>query len=126
MLCPSAASLATMEGSQHAALQGFLALAKTTRGRAAAALVHNCIAKPGVVVFGELLQQPNIAAVGASAVTPLFPVAVAVTCVVLLRCSSRAQSTRPRSTCCSSSHMVPMTITRVWGLVCAPIQPHRI
>lgn len=66
MLCPSAASLATMEGSQHAALQGFLALAKTTRGRAAAALVHNCIAKPGVVVFGELLQQPNIAALKGS------------------------------------------------------------
>ena len=42
------------------ALQPFLLLAKSARGRAAAAVVSDATAAPGVFAFGELLDMPNV------------------------------------------------------------------
>jgi len=51
-----------MEGTDAstAALQQFQILAKTAKGKAAAALVQQALSHPNVFVFGELLDAPNI------------------------------------------------------------------
>lgn len=41
-------------------LEAFLLLAKSARGRAAAELVREATSAPGLFVFGELLDMPNI------------------------------------------------------------------
>ena len=45
-------------------LDPFILLARSARGRAAAELVLKATAAPGVFVFGELLDEPNVAEVG--------------------------------------------------------------
>ena len=52
-----------MDDGSAAALQGFVALSQSTRGKAAAALIQRAVSKPGLYVFGELLEQPTIASV---------------------------------------------------------------
>lgn len=47
-------------------MQAFVTLSKSTRGRAAVKLVENAVSKPGIYMFGELLEQPNIAALRGS------------------------------------------------------------
>lgn len=42
------------------ALEQFVLLAKTARGAAAAQLVRQALDAPGVYVFAELLDMPNI------------------------------------------------------------------
>ncbi|KAG8904825.1 hypothetical protein FRC01_008589, partial [Tulasnella sp. 417] len=41
-------------------LEPFLLMAKSAKGAAAAKLVENATAAPGVFVFAELLEHPNI------------------------------------------------------------------
>jgi hypothetical protein len=52
------AAAAAMSGSDE--LQSFLALAKGARGRAAAAVVADATAAPGLFAFGELLDTPGV------------------------------------------------------------------
>ncbi|KAI0638941.1 hypothetical protein C8Q77DRAFT_1213665 [Trametes polyzona] len=48
-------------GTQHAAkLEPFLLMSKAAKGAAAAKLIQDATSAPGVFVFGELLEQPNI------------------------------------------------------------------
>eukprot|EP00741_Cyanophora_paradoxa_P006755 tig00001038_g6533.t1 len=47
-----------MEGEE--ALQGFVLLARSNKGKALAALIQQAIAAPNVWCFGELLDMPNI------------------------------------------------------------------
>ena len=49
------------------ALQSFLALAKGARGRAAAAVIGDATAAPGLFAFGELLDVPSVKEVRGSA-----------------------------------------------------------
>ena len=67
-----------MENSDGGAakLEQFLILAKSARDKAAVALVKNVLTNK-IYVFGELLEQPNIAAVS---VTSLF--STAASCAV--------------------------------------------
>ena len=46
--------------SGSAALEQFLLLAKTTKGAAAMELIRQALETPGIYVFGELLEMPNI------------------------------------------------------------------
>ena len=55
---PRRAAAAAMSGSDE--LQSFLALAKGARGRAAAAVVADATAAPGLFAFGELLDTPGV------------------------------------------------------------------
>ncbi|KAI5843904.1 hypothetical protein DFP73DRAFT_573498 [Morchella snyderi] len=55
------------EQSYILALQPYLALAKSATGRAAADLVTQATQAPGVFVFSELLETPNIQALAANA-----------------------------------------------------------
>ena len=48
-------------GTQHIAkLEPFLLMSKAAKGAAAAKLIQDATAAPGVFVFGELLEQPNV------------------------------------------------------------------
>ncbi|KAI0757448.1 hypothetical protein C8Q80DRAFT_1282672 [Daedaleopsis nitida] len=48
-------------GTQHVAkLEPFLLICKSAKGAAAAKLVQDATSAPGVFVFGELLEQPNV------------------------------------------------------------------
>ncbi|KAI0761663.1 hypothetical protein BD413DRAFT_485635 [Trametes elegans] len=48
-------------GIQHAGkLESFLLMSKAAKGAAAAKLIQDATSAPGVFVFGELLEQPNI------------------------------------------------------------------
>ncbi|KAI0825256.1 hypothetical protein BC628DRAFT_1374228 [Trametes gibbosa] len=48
-------------GSQHVAkLEPFLLMSKAAKGAAAAKLIQDATSAPGVFVFGELLEQPNV------------------------------------------------------------------
>ncbi|KAI0327314.1 hypothetical protein GY45DRAFT_1257316 [Cubamyces sp. BRFM 1775] len=48
-------------GTQHVAkLEPFLLMSKAAKGAAAAKLVQDATSTPGVFVFGELLEQPNV------------------------------------------------------------------
>lgn len=42
----------------------FLLLAKSAKGAALATLIHQVLEAPGVYVFGELLDMPNVREVG--------------------------------------------------------------
>ncbi|KAH8150795.1 uncharacterized protein LAJ45_04976 [Morchella importuna] len=55
------------EQSYILALQPYLALAKSATGRAAADLVMQATQAPGVFVFSELLEMPNIQALAGNA-----------------------------------------------------------
>lgn len=44
----------------EAKLEAFCIMAKSSRGRAAAGLVQEATSAPGLFVFGELLDMPNI------------------------------------------------------------------
>ena len=59
---PVAVSPYSMEvGTQHIAkLEPFLLMSKAAKGAGAAKLVQDATAAPGVFVFAELLEQPNI------------------------------------------------------------------
>jgi len=46
--------------SGSAALEQFILLSKTAKGAAAAELIRQALATPGIYVFGELLEMPNI------------------------------------------------------------------
>jgi COP9 signalosome complex subunit 7 len=52
-----------------AKLEPFLLMAKSARGAAAAKLVGDACAAPGVFVFGELLDMPSVADVRAAPAT---------------------------------------------------------
>lgn len=54
--------LFTMDvGTQHLArIEPFLLMSKAAKGAAAAKLIQDATSAPGVFVFGELLEQPNI------------------------------------------------------------------
>lgn len=45
-------------------LEQFVLLAKTAKGAACNELIKQALESPGVYVFGELLDMPNIAEVG--------------------------------------------------------------
>ena len=48
-------------GTQHIAkLEQYLLMSKAAKGAAAAKLVQDATSAPGVFVFAELLEQPNI------------------------------------------------------------------
>ncbi|KAI9059565.1 hypothetical protein FKP32DRAFT_1596129 [Trametes sanguinea] len=48
-------------GTQHVSkLEPFLLMSKAAKGAAAAKLIQDATSAPGVFVFGELLEQPNI------------------------------------------------------------------
>lgn len=48
-------------GTQHVAkLEPFLLMSKAAKGAAAAKLIQDATSAPGVFVFGELLDLPNI------------------------------------------------------------------
>ena len=48
-------------GTQHVAkLEPFLLMSKAAKGAAAAKLIQDATSAPGVFVFGELLEQPNV------------------------------------------------------------------
>jgi len=44
----------------NAALEQFVLLAKNVKGAAAAQLIHQVTEAPGIYVFAELLDMPNI------------------------------------------------------------------
>jgi len=46
--------------SSSAALEQFILLAKTAKGAAAMELIRQALETPGIYVFGELLEMPNI------------------------------------------------------------------
>lgn len=46
--------------AQIAKLEPFLLMAKSAKGAAAVKLVQDCTAAPGVFVFAQLLQVPNV------------------------------------------------------------------
>lgn len=50
----------TASTSGNNPLEQFVLLAKTTKGAAAMELIRQVLAAPGVHVFGELLDMPNI------------------------------------------------------------------
>lgn len=50
----------TLGGGSSAALEQFILLSKTAKGAAAAELIRQSLEAPGVYVFGELLDMPNI------------------------------------------------------------------
>jgi len=45
-------------------LEPYLALSKSAKGAACAQLIRDVLAAPGVMVFGELLDMPNVVEVG--------------------------------------------------------------
>ncbi|KAJ8021742.1 COP9 signalosome complex subunit 7b [Holothuria leucospilota] len=47
-------------GKTSNALEQYVLLAKGTKGAAAVALIRQVLEAPGVYVFGELLEVPNI------------------------------------------------------------------
>ena len=48
-------------GTQHIAkLEQYLLMSKAAKGAAAAKLIQDATSAPGVFVFAELLEQPNI------------------------------------------------------------------
>jgi len=46
--------------SSSAALEQFILLSKTAKGAAAMELIRQVLETPGIYVFGELLEMPNI------------------------------------------------------------------
>lgn len=50
----------TPASSSNSPLEQFVLLAKGAKGAAAVELIRQVIAAPGVFVFGELLDMPNI------------------------------------------------------------------
>lgn len=52
----------TLDIASNAAakLEPFVLMSKSTKGAAAAKLIADATAAPGVFVFGELLEMPNI------------------------------------------------------------------
>ena len=48
------------EKSSTSPLEQFVLLAKTAKGAAAVGLIKQVLEAPGVYVFGELLDMPNI------------------------------------------------------------------
>lgn len=51
--------MADLVSSAHK-LEPFVLMSKSAKGAAAAKLIENATAAPGVFVFGELLEQPNV------------------------------------------------------------------
>lgn len=51
---------AQVPGTVHHPLEQFLLLAKSTKGAAMVALITQVLEAPGVYVFGELLEMPNV------------------------------------------------------------------
>ena len=47
-------------GNSAARLEPFLLMSKSAKGAAAAKLIHDATSAPGVFVFAELLELPNI------------------------------------------------------------------
>ena len=52
-----------MMASNPNSLEQYLLLAKTAKGAAIVALIKQCVEAPGVYVFSELLEMPNVAEV---------------------------------------------------------------
>lgn len=52
--------------STHQPLEQFVLLAKSAKGAAVVALITQALEAPGVYVFGELLDMPNVQEVGRS------------------------------------------------------------
>ncbi|KYO22302.1 COP9 signalosome complex subunit 7a [Alligator mississippiensis] len=50
----------------------FLLLAKSSRGAALASLIHQVLDAPGIYVFGELLDLPNVRELAESEFSPIF------------------------------------------------------
>ncbi|XP_062985058.1 COP9 signalosome complex subunit 7a isoform X1 [Elgaria multicarinata webbii] len=50
----------------------FLLLAKSARGAALASLIHQVLEAPGIYVFGELLDMPNVRELADSEFSPVF------------------------------------------------------
>jgi len=46
--------------SSNSAMEQFILLSKTTKGAAAVELIRQALEVPGIYVFGELLEMPNI------------------------------------------------------------------
>jgi len=46
--------------SGSSALEQFILLSKTAKGAAAVELIQHALETPGIYVFGELLEMPNI------------------------------------------------------------------
>lgn len=61
-------------GSNFAAkLEPFLLIAKSVKGAAAAKLIQDATSAPGVFVFSELLELPNIQEVYTSCFSDSYP-----------------------------------------------------
>jgi hypothetical protein len=50
--------------STHQPLEQFILLSKSAKGAAVVALITQALEAPGVYVFGELLDMPNVQEVG--------------------------------------------------------------
>lgn len=50
----------TKPAAKHNPLEQFVLLAKSTKGAACTDLIRHALEAPGVYVFGELLEMPNI------------------------------------------------------------------
>jgi len=54
---------AVLESSSSTALEQYILLSKNTKGAACVELIRDATSAPGVFVFSELLEMPNIQAV---------------------------------------------------------------
>ncbi len=99
-------------GTQHVAkLEPFLLMSKAAKGAAAAKLIQDATSAPGVFVFGELLDLPNIQEVRTEEHGAMYHLNV------LLRCSwLRMKHTRGSTRCFSCSHTRRMQTTSVSSL----------
>jgi COP9 signalosome complex subunit 7 len=105
-----------------AKLEPFLLMAKSARGAAAAKLVSDACAAPGVFVFGELVDTPSIQDVCLCVRGPETYLADAAG-------SSRITSNMRRTTACSSSSRTGRTRTtsvRPIPAFMAACRPYRI
>jgi hypothetical protein len=109
-------------------IEQYLLLAKGARGRATGELIAKATSEPGLFAFGELLDLPSVQEVrfGSAALCDRC-VSLASTCLegsthlththththTHIAHSSRAASTRPTSSCWSSSATAPGRSTKV-------------
>lgn len=64
--------MATEKSSSSNPLEQFVLLAKTMKGAAAVGVIKQALEAPGVYVFGELLDMPNIQELSGGAHSPYF------------------------------------------------------
>jgi hypothetical protein len=108
-------------------LQSFLSLAKRCRGRAAAGVISDALATPGLFAFGELLDCPHIqeARAASSRSWTCEREREQVRAVSDKRRSWRAPRTRRRLRCCASSPTARWQSTAARVVSCPPLYASR-